>query len=423
MLIKNANMVDVINNKIINNTDILIDKGKIIKIANDIPVDNNREVIDAKNKLVCPGFIDMHVHLREPGREDKETIQTGSNAAAKGGFTTIVCMPNTEPVLDNAGLVRFVKDRAKTAVVNVFPTGCITKGMNGLEITEMADLVSAGIVAITEDGRTVMNSEVLRRAMEYSKMFDIPVLSHCEDISLSEDGVMNEGYYSTITGLKGIPNQAESIIVARDINLAQLTGTRIHIQHVSAKESIDIIKFAKKQGISVTAETAPHYFTLTHEALVDFDTNKKMNPPLRSKEDLKAIKKALADGTIDVIATDHAPHIEEEKDLEIKYAPFGIVGLETAVGLILTELYHKEKMDIIDLVKKLTINPAKILKLDKGVLQEGADADITILDLDEEWVVDKNDFKSKSKNTPFDGMRLKGKVVSTIVSGKMVFRI
>ncbi|MBU0650649.1 dihydroorotase [bacterium] len=420
LLIKNGNLVDVKQNKIINNIDIIIESGKIKKIDKDIQ-ESADKVIDAKDKLVCPGLIDMHVHLREPGREDKETIKTGAQSAAAGGFTSIVCMPNTNPVLDNSGLIYLVKEKAKACSVNVYPVGTITKGLAGEEISEIGDLYQAGAVAISDDGKSVMNSYVLRRAMEYTKMFNIPVLSHCEDTNLAGDGVMNEGYNSTVSGLKGIPAQAESIFVARDILLAQLTGARVHIQHVSCKESVAVIEFAKQKGIKITAETTPHYISLTDDEVLSFDTNTKVNPPLRTIEDINAIKKALVSGVIDVIATDHAPHTDEDKTVEFDLAPFGMVGLETAVGVVFTELVHKDKMDVVEVIKKMTINPAQILNLKKGVIEEEASADITIIDPELEWVVDKNKFKSKSHNTPFNGRKLKGKAIVTIVGGKIVY--
>ena len=421
ILIKNGNLVNVEKNNIQKQYDILLEKGKISKIGKNLKVKAD-SVIDAKGLLVCPGLIDMHVHLREPGMEYKETILTGAQAGVAGGFTSLVCMPNTKPVLDNSGLINSIKEKAKKACLNIYPVGAITKASEGKELTEIGDLIDEGAVAISDDGRPVMDSDVLRKALEYTKMFDISILSHCEDTNLSNSGVMNEGYNSMILGLKGIPNQAEAIAVARDISLAELTGAKIHIQHVSTKESVEIIKQAKKKGVKVTAETAPHYISLTDDEVLGFNVCAKVNPPLRTREDVKSIKKAIADGVIDVIATDHAPHSQEEKDLEFDNVPFGMVGLETAVGVVFTELVHNEKMDVVDVIKKMTINPSDILKLEKGIIKEGEDADITIIDPNLEWTVDKELFKSKSKNTPFNGKKLKGKAVYTIVNAKVVFK-
>ncbi len=418
ILIKNGRVIDPAN-KIDAVMDIFIDDGKIIEIGNSLATHRSplTTIIDASNKIVVPGLIDIHVHLREPGYEYKETIKTGTEAASAGGFTTIACMPNTKPVNDNQSITDFILDKAKKdGIVNVYPVGAITKGLKGEELSEIGELKSAGVVAITDDGRPVMNSELMRRAMEYASMFDLPVLSHCEDLQLSEGGVMNEGFVSTELGLKGIPNAAEIVMAARDIALAELTGARLHIAHVSAAGSIMLIRDAKKRGLKVTCETAPHYFTLTDKDVSDYNTNAKINPPLRSEDDLKAIREGLKDGTIDAIATDHAPHEASEKDVEFDKAPFGIIGLETALPLTL-KLVEDGILSLNDAIAKLTINPARILGLNKGTLSVGADADITIIDPEEEWLIDVTKFKSKGKNSPFHGWKVKGRVEMVIVNG------
>jgi len=402
--------------------DLLVVDGKVTEVAEEIDAPE-AEVIDATGKIVTPGLIDMHVHLREPGFEHKEDIKSGTESAAAGGFTSVACMPNTEPVVDNATVVNYINDKAKiNAKVNVFPIGSITKGLEGKELAEIGFMKEAGIVAISDDGETVMNSELMKLALEYVKAFDLPVISHCEDKTLTENGVVHEGYYSTVTGLDAIPAAAEDIIVARDIRLAEMTGTPLHIAHVSTKRAVELVRDAKARGVQVTAEVTPHHFTLTDEAITTFDTNTKVNPPLRSSEDVTAIKEGLADGTIDVIATDHAPHAWEEKDVEYDYAPFGIAGLETALPLVITELVKPEVLSLEEAIEKLTINPAQILSLNKGRLTVGEDADITVIDLDQEYEVDANKFYSKGKNSPFIGEVLGGRAVATIVNGKLVMK-
>jgi len=421
ILIKNGRVIDP-ESGLDEVTDILIEDGKIKEINAECGMRNAEfRTIDVSGKVVVPGLIDLHTHLREPGREDEETIATGTRAAAKGGFTTICCMPNTQPVIDNPSVVRFILEKAgREGLVNVLPVGSISKNLGGKELSEIGRMVEEGAVAISDDGQGLANSDLMRRALEYVKRFDIPVISHCEDSYLSKDGVMNEGYISTVLGLPGIPGAAEEIMVARDIILAQLTNSRLHIAHLSTVRSVELVRQAKKQDVKVTAEAAPHHFTLTEEAVRNFDTNTKVNPPLRTFEDVEGIKKGLADGTIDCIATDHAPHTQAEKELEYGLAPFGMIGLETALSLVLTELVSKGVLSLPEAIAKLTINPAKVLGLNQGRIKEGAAADMTVIDLEKEWTVKEDEFLSKSKNSPFIGLQLKGKAVMTIVGGKVV---
>jgi len=382
-----------------------------------------KEVINAAGMIVIPGLIDMHTHLREPGREDEETIYTGSCAAVAGGFTSICCMPNTHPPIDNQETVKFIYEKAKHAKCKIYPIGCITKNLKGEELTEIYDLVQAGVVAISDDGKPVSNPQVMRNAMEYSRMFDLPVISHCEDLNLSANGVMHEGYISTALGMCGIPSVAEEIMVARDLKLAEFTKARTHIAHVSTEGGVELIRQAKKRSIKVTCEATPHHFTLTHEIIKTFDTDAKVNPPLRTKKDVAAIKRGLADGTIDCIATDHAPHSIEEKEVEFDFAPCGMVGLETALGLVITELIEKKILSWTQAIAKLTINPAKILNLNGGRIKKNYPADITIIDPKTTWIVDPAKFQSKSKNSPFGGRKLKGKGWMTIVDGDIVYEL
>jgi len=422
LLIKSGRVIDP-SAGIDDYLDILIDQGKIIEIGRGGERGKDSEItqiIDAQGKVVVPGLIDMHVHLREPGHEYKETIKTGCQAAACGGFTSIACMPNTNPVNDNQSVTEYILDRARReGCVNVFPVAAITKGLRGELLTEMGELKNAGVVAVSDDGKSIRNSELMRRSMEYAKNFNLLVICHCEDLDLGADGVMNEGFTSTRLGLKRIPNAAEEVIVARDILLAELTGCSIHIAHVSTEGSVRIIREAKSRGVKVTAETAPHYFSLSEEALESFDTNLKVNPPLRSKRDVEAIKKGLEDETLDVIATDHAPHSSLEKDVEFDYASSGMIGLETALPLAL-KLVKEKVLSLPELILKLTTNPARILGISKGSLNLGADADITIIDLSSKKKVDVNQFKSKSRNSPFHGWELEGEVLYTIVRGVVV---
>jgi dihydroorotase len=418
ILIKNGQMIDPAN-KVDEKLDILLSDGKTARLGKpgSIPADG-AQVVDASGKILVPGLVDMHVHLREPGFEYKETIKTGAAAAKAGGFTSVCCMPNTNPVNDNRSVTEFILSEATDAPARVFPIGAITKGSKGEELAEMAELHSAGCMAVSDDGKPVMNAAIMRRAMEYSKIFDIPIISHSEDCALSNTGVMNEGFVSTELGLRGIPAAAEEVMIARDIALAELTGCRLHIAHVSTAGSVRMLREAKARGVKVTAETCPHYFTLTEEAVRGYNTMAKMNPPLRTADDVAAIKQGLKDGTIDVIATDHAPHGMDEKSVEFDYAPFGIVGLETAIGLVF-KLVHEGLLSMSEAVRKMSLNPVSILRINKGTLSAGADADITIIDPNAEWTVDSSQFKSKSKNTPFDGWKLKGKAVQTIVGGRL----
>jgi len=379
-------------------------------------------MIDARGYIVVPGLIDIHTHLREPGYEYKESIKTGSLAAAAGGFTSIACMPNTYPTNDNASVTRYILTKASTeGLVNIYPIGAITKGLKGENLSEIGELKEAGCVALSDDGSSVMNSEVLRRGMEYAKGFNMPIISHCEDLNLSKDGQVNEGFISTELGLKGIPNCAEEIMVARDIALSELTGCKLHLAHISSAGSVRIIREAKKRGINITAEVTPHHFTLTEEAVYYYNTNVKVNPPLRTKEDIEAIKVGLREGVIDVIATDHAPHDIDSKNLEFNKAANGIIGLETALPLTL-KLVEEGILSLNEAVSKLTINPAKIIDIKKGSLGIGMDADITIIDPDREYTIDREKFKSKSKNTPFHGWKVKGKVIYTIINGRIIYK-
>jgi dihydroorotase len=418
IIVKNGHIIDPAS-KVDEKLDVLIADGKIVKLGAPGSVSSpDAQVVDAAGKLVVPGLIDMHVHLREPGFEYKETIATGTAAAKAGGFTSVCCMPNTNPVNDNRSVTEFILSQAaKDASARVFPIGAITKGSKGEELSEMGELRAAGCVAVSDDGRPVMNAAIMRRAMEYARVFDLLVISHCEDSSLSAKGVMHEGFVSTELGLRGIPRSAEDVMTARDISLAELTGSRVHIAHVSTAGSVDLLRAAKARGVKVTAETCPHYFALTDEAVRGYNTMAKMNPPLRTAGDVAAIKAGLKDGTIDVIVTDHAPHGMDEKSGEFDYAPFGIVGLETAVGLSL-RLVQEKVLSISQLVERMSMAPGKIIK-NGGTLSVGVRADITIIDPDLDWTVKASEFRSKSRNTPFDGWKLRGRAVQTLVDGSL----
>ncbi|NOY88321.1 MAG: dihydroorotase [FCB group bacterium] len=383
---------------------------------------DERQIVDAHDKLVVPGLIDMHVHLREPGYERAETVASGCRAAAAGGFTSLCCMPNTNPCIDNQETVKFVQDRAKSADAHVYVIGAITKNIAGEELSEIGDLFNIGVVAVTDDGHYVQNPEIMRRALEYTKMFDIPVLQHAEDVYLCAGGVMNESFQSTRLGMKGSPAVAEEIAVLRDIALCRFTGGRLHIQHVSTRGAVEAIRKAKQEGVNVTAEACPHHFIFTDDEIAKgFNTNLRVNPPLRTAEDRDAVIEGLIDGTIDCIASDHAPHSEEDKDCEFDLAPAGMIGLETTLGLVKTYLIDKGYLSWADAIRKMTSNPSKILKLERGTLEEGKIADITIIDPDKKWTVDANKFRSKSKNSPYIGWKLSGKVFKTILEGKIVF--
>lgn len=423
ILIKDGRVIDP-SQGIDEMRNLFIEDGKIKDYplnTEELERDPNVQVISASGKIVSPGFIDMHVHLREPGFEHKETIRTGCAAAAAGGFTSVVCMPNTNPVNDNASVTEYILLKARTdGVVNVFPVGAITKGQKGETLAEIGEMWEAGCVAISDDGRPVMNSKIMRYAMEYAKAFGIPVISHAEDINLSSGGVMNEGFISSMLGLRGIPNASEEVIVARDITLAELTGAHIHIAHVSTSGAVRLIRDAKRRGVDVTAEATPHHFTLTDKAVLGYDTNVKVNPPVRTKEDMEAIREGLQDGTIDVIATDHAPHTEDEKKVEFDLAPFGISGLETALPLAL-KLVEDGVLTLPEMIGKLTFVPAQIIKSTRGTLKIGAIADVVVFDPNRVITVDREKFRSKGKNTPFHGWKLSGCVLYTIVGGKVVF--
>lgn len=423
LLIKGGRVIDPAQN-LDEEMDLLVEDGKIAKLAKGIELAEAQcQIISAQGLLVVPGLIDMHVHLREPGLEYKETIQSGTRAAAMGGFTSVACMPNTNPVVDNQAIVEYIKFKAKTeGIVNVYPIGSISKGLKGEELSEIGELKAAGVVALSDDGNPIKSSDLMRRAMEYTKMFNLAIISHSEEKELVGEGVMNEGYVSTILGLKGIPNAAEEIMVARDVLLAELTDCPVHIAHVSTKGSVRIIREAKKRGVKVTTEATPHHFSLTDEAVMSYDTNTKVNPPLRKQEDVLAVIEGLKDGTIDAIATDHAPHAIEEKDVEYNYAPFGMVGLETAVGLVMTRLVNEGHLTISEAIEKLTVKPAGILGLSKGQLAVGSDADITLIDLEKKEIVESKNFASKGINSPFQGIELKGIPVTTIVAGEIVMR-
>jgi len=440
LLLKNGRIIDP-SQGIDQTGDLLIEDGRIAGIGRPAPgepdseirpsgtplltKEGSGEVLDCTGLVIAPGLIDMHVHLREPGYEHKETIATGARAAAAGGFTTIVGMPNTKPAIDNRAVVEYVTNEGKRADVHVLTTGAATKGNDGAEMSEIGDMIDAGAVAISDDAFPVQSADLMRRVMEYSRMFDVPLLAHCEDKTLTQDAVMNEGINSTILGLRPWPRQAEEIMVTRNIGLSELTGCRLHIQHVSTAGSVEAIRQAKAKGVKVTCETCPQYFSLTDAALSTYDTNAKMNPPLRTDADVEAIKAGLKDGTIDAIATDHAPHSLEDKQVELQYAAFGIVGLETALPLVITNLVKPGVVSLSEAIAKMTKAPSSILSSSKdrcgaGTLAEGAIADVTVIDPDAKVTVKSAEFKSMARNTPFEGLELTGKAVKTIVAGRVV---
>ncbi len=424
LLIANGHLIDPSEGQN-SGKNLLIEDGKVAAWLNqNESAPEDAEVFDATGLIVAPGFIDLHVHLREPGQEHKETIATGCAAAVAGGFTSVCPMPNTTPVNDSAAITRYMIEQARTAnLANVFPVGAITKSSDGAELAEMGEMKAAGAVAVSDDGRAVPNAGIMRRAMEYARDFDLPIVDHCEDKSLSAGGVMHEGKISLLLGLKGMPALAEEIDAMRDIILAKETGGRIHIAHISTKGALEIVRRAKNEGINVTCEVTPHHFTLTDAAVEGYDTNTKMSPPLRSEEHLEAILEAIKDGTIDAVATDHAPHHADEKSLEYDRAPFGITGLETAVGLAFERLVHTGAIDLVRLIELFSTNPAKIFRLEnRGTLRVGAIADVTILDPDFVWTYKNSASKSKSKNTPFDNRSFTGAAVATIVGGRILYR-
>jgi dihydroorotase len=432
LILKGGRVVDPANG-IDEARDVRIADGRIARVERGLRPEPDEQVLSCEGLVVAPGFVDMHVHLREPGREDKETIATGSRAAAAGGFTSVACMPNTQPANDDPSVTEYIKARAdeqrrrfeqdrSQAFVKVYPIGSISKGLKGEELSEIGGLVRQGCVAISDDGRPVVSSFLMRKALEYAHMFGIPVINHAQDLVLSSDGVMNEGFHSTLLGLRAIPDAAEEVMVYRDIRLAELCGSRLHIPHISTRRSLELVRQAKARGIQVTCEATPHHFSLTDEAVRGYDTNTKMNPPLRGESDRAAVLEGLADGTIDAVASDHAPHTIEEKDVEYDQAPFGIVGLETSVSLGLDRLLHAGVVDLARLVRLYSTHPAAILRLPggAGTLSPGSTADLTLLSLDRETRVDPSRFRSRSRNTPFSGWSLRGAVAATIVNGRIV---
>lgn len=421
ILIKNGKIVDPAN-KINAEMDLLIEDGKISKIAKNI-TEKDAEIVDAKGKIISPGFIDIHVHLREPGREDKETIHTASRSAAKGGITSVVAMPNTTPIADNQTVIEYILSKAKKeSLVNIFASGSITKGQNGNELAEIWEMKNSGIVAVTDDGTDIQNADVYRKALLYCKTHNMPMISHTEDLNLSCDGHMHEGMISSKLGVRGIPACSEDVATAKIICLVEDTGHQMHFTHVSTSGSIDQIKLAQSKGLKITADATPHHFSLTDEAVEEFNTHAKMKPPLRSEDHRQAILKALKDNTISVIATDHAPHLWTEKEREFDQAPFGIVGFETMLPLIITNLVDKKILSMEEALAKITCNPAKVLGLKKGTLSIGADADITIFDPKKKQTIDRTKFESKGQNSPFHGVTLSGVITETIVMGKLIVK-
>lgn len=421
LAIKNGRVIDPANG-IDRIAHVLCEQGTIAGVVDALPEKfSAAPSLDATGKWIVPGLCDMHVHLREPGREDKETISTGTHAAAAGGFTSVACMPNTQPALDEESKIRYVVQRGESCPCRIYPIGAITKGLDGEELAPMGEMVKAGACAVSDDGKSVARSNIMRNALNYSKSYDIPVICHCEDMALSQKGHMNEGVYSTRIGIKGIPTIAEEIIVARDLLLAEYTGARVHIAHVSTAGSVRLIRNAKARGVRVTAETCPHYIALIDEDVAMYDTNKKMNPPLRTDRDRRAVIEGLIDGTIDAIASDHAPHVPEEKDVEFDAANFGVIGLETSVAVILTYLVNKGVMTPSQMIEKMSLNPNRILKRNGGTLSEKAQADIAVIDPDTMWTVDPENFFSKSRNTAFAKMQLNGFTVATVLGGRVVF--
>jgi dihydroorotase len=420
LLFRNGRIIDPANRRDAVG-DLLVVDG-VIAVAGT-PVPDSVEVVDCTGLIVAPGLIDLHVHLREPGQSAKETIATGARAAAAGGFTTVVCMPNTAPVIDSASVVSWVVEKAQAeACVNVLPTGALSKGLAGEELAPIGALKKAGVVALTDDGKCIQNHELMRRALEYARMFGLTVMDHCQDYALVGKGVMHEGYWSTVLGLPGWPAAGEELIVQRNATLAELTGTPIHCQHLSAAGSVRILREARSRGVPLSGEVCPHHIALTDAAIQGYDSNFKMNPPLRSEEHVEALLEGIADGTITVLASDHAPHCAFEKEVEFDQAPFGILGLETQLGLFIDILVHKRKIvDIARLIELYTVNPARLLGLSAGTLTAGAPGDVTVINPGLEWTVDREESFSLSRNTPFHGWELKGRAVRTVVAGKTVW--
>jgi dihydroorotase len=430
-IIRNGRIIDPANKRD-EIADLYISNGKIVGSKSEIRAKLSRrdgkseiEEIDAKGLIVAPGLIDMHVHLREPGFSHKETIESGARAAAAGGFTTIVCMPNTSPVPDNAGTIAWIKDTASAiACVNVLPSGSISKNLAGEELAPIGSLAQAGVVAITDDGHCIQNHEVMRRAVEYARMVGLPVLDHCQDYNLVGNGVVHEGYWSTLLGLPGWPAAGEEAIVMRNILLSELCDHPIHCQHISTAGSVRLLREARARGVKISGEVCPHHIALTDEAIQNFDTNCKVNPPLRSRTDVNAVLEGIADGTLSILCSDHAPHADFEKEVEFDAAPFGVIGLETELGLFIDLLVHKHaKIDIARLIEMYTVEPARLLKLDAGTLSPGSRADVTLINPDLKWTVDVDRFRSASRNSPFDGWKLKGGAVRTMVGGKTVWKL
>src|SRR6266700_3283636 len=424
-IIRNGQVIDPANERD-EVGDIYISDGKIVASKSEIRSPKSEiEEINAKGSIVAPGLIDVHVHLREPGFSQKETIQSGARAAAAGGFTTVVCMPNTSPVADNPSTIAWIKDRAAAvACVNVLPTGAISKNLAGEELAPIGSLAQAGVVAITDDGHCVQNHEVMRRAVEYARMVDLPVLDHCQEYNLVGNGVVHEGYLSTLLGLPGWPAAGEEAMVMRNILLAELCDHHIHCQHLTTAGSVRLLREARARGVKISGEVCPHHIALIDEAIQDFDTNSKMNPPLRSQADVNALLEGIADGTVSILCSDHAPHADFEKEVEFDAAPFGIIGLETELGLFIDLLVHKHaKIDIVRLIEMYTVEPEHLLKLDAGTLSRGSPADVTLIDPALKWTVHLDQFQSASRNSPFDGWKLKGRAVRTIVGGKTVWKL
>jgi len=426
LLIKGGRVVDPASRRD-GDFDVLVDDGRIVRVGRDLPVEGGTELVELRRGwIVAPGLIDLHVHLREPGQEHKETIATGAAAAVAGGFTAVACMPNTDPVNDHAGITQFIlKKAAEANLARVYPIGAVSLGSRGEQLSELGDQKGAGCVGFSDDGRPVATALLMRRALEYAGMLGVPIVDHCEDASMKGDGVAHEGYYASALGLRGIPGVAESLMVERDVSLAELTGAHVHICHMSARQSLRAVREGKSRGVRVTCEVAPHHFTLTDAALdgpVKYDTNCKMNPPLRDEADRDAMLEGIADGTVDVIATDHAPHHADEKMVEFDRAPFGITGLETAVPLVFDRLVHAGRISVSRAIELLATNPARVFNLPGGTLADGSPADLVVLDPDRRTTVDATHQRTKSRNTPFHGWELRGAVALTMVGGRIVHR-